>query len=240
MEITVLGCNGPFPAEGGATSGYLMRAGKTSIAFDMGSGVFAALRKFIRPEEAECVMLSHLHHDHISDMGVYNYYLEALSKGAGKVFKIKCLVPQISDDELSALVSAYPYFDFVRVCTGKEYSVGPLKIEFYQMKHPVLTYGFVAREGERVFAYTADTNACLSFYEMLDRADLILADGMLLRENYSDGAAHLSADIISREALKRGKRAIVTHLSPFNGVSLYKEQVGGGTEIAARFAVYTL
>ena len=41
MELTILGMNGPFPAPGSATSGYLLTAGKARIALDMGSGVLS-------------------------------------------------------------------------------------------------------------------------------------------------------------------------------------------------------
>lgn len=36
MEVTVLGMNGPFPAAGGATSGYLVCGKTTRVAMDLG------------------------------------------------------------------------------------------------------------------------------------------------------------------------------------------------------------
>ena len=38
MKLTVLGCNGPYPAPGGACSGYLLQEGDTGVLLDCGAG----------------------------------------------------------------------------------------------------------------------------------------------------------------------------------------------------------
>ena len=68
MKLTVLGCNGPYPAAGGACSGYLLEAENTRVLLDCGTGVLAALPARMAPEELDAVVLSHLHYDHMSDM----------------------------------------------------------------------------------------------------------------------------------------------------------------------------
>ena len=42
MKLTVLGCNGPYPAAGGACSGYLLETGDTRVLLDCGAGALAA------------------------------------------------------------------------------------------------------------------------------------------------------------------------------------------------------
>ena len=50
MRLTILGMNGPFPAPGGATSGYFLAAGATNIALDLGCGTLARLTALTPPE----------------------------------------------------------------------------------------------------------------------------------------------------------------------------------------------
>ena len=80
MKFKVLGKYGPFPPAGGATSGYLLLGKNAKIAFEMGSGVFARLASACAPENLGALVISHLHYDHISDLGVLNYYVESLSR----------------------------------------------------------------------------------------------------------------------------------------------------------------
>ena len=53
MRLTILGMNGPFPAPGGATSGYLLTAGEASVALDLGSGTLARLTSLTPPGGAD-------------------------------------------------------------------------------------------------------------------------------------------------------------------------------------------
>lgn len=50
MKLTVLGCNGPYPAPGGACSGYLLQEGDTGVLLDCGAGVLAQLEKHMPPQ----------------------------------------------------------------------------------------------------------------------------------------------------------------------------------------------
>lgn len=80
MNVTVLGKYGPYPKAGGAASGYLLSAGGNRILLDCGSGVFSRLISLCPPEELSAVLLTHLHADHSSDLGVMNYYLQRLGR----------------------------------------------------------------------------------------------------------------------------------------------------------------
>lgn len=68
MKLTVLGCNGPYPAPDGACSGYLLQEGDTGVLLDCGAGVLAQLEKHMPPQNLTAIVLSHLHYDHMSDM----------------------------------------------------------------------------------------------------------------------------------------------------------------------------
>ena len=78
MKVTVLGMNGPFPAAGGACSGYLVQAGETLVQLDMGTGTLAALTKLCAPESLTAIVFSHWHFDHCSDVLPLIFRMEAL------------------------------------------------------------------------------------------------------------------------------------------------------------------
>ena len=78
MRLTILGNNGPYPAPGGACSGYLLESdsGRTSLLLDCGPGVLAQLTQRVAVEDLDAIALSHLHYDHMSDMLPLHYALQ--------------------------------------------------------------------------------------------------------------------------------------------------------------------
>ena len=68
MRLHVLGCHGPWPCAGGATSGYLIEQGEQTLLMDCGAGVLGKLLALCDPAALSGVLLSHLHADHASDL----------------------------------------------------------------------------------------------------------------------------------------------------------------------------
>ena len=78
MILKILGNNGPYPAPGGACSGYLLSSdsGNTRILIDCGTGVLNRLLGECSLDALDAVILSHLHYDHMSDMLPMQYALQ--------------------------------------------------------------------------------------------------------------------------------------------------------------------
>ena len=78
MKLTILGNNGPYPAAGGACSGYLLTGdhGRTQVLIDCGAGVLSGLSTWISWEALDAVILSHLHYDHMSDLLPMQYAMQ--------------------------------------------------------------------------------------------------------------------------------------------------------------------
>jgi len=76
MKLTVLGCCGPYPAAGGACSGYLLEEDGYRVLIDCGNGVLSRLQQHLKSWELEAVLLSHLHFDHTADLMVLRYALD--------------------------------------------------------------------------------------------------------------------------------------------------------------------
>ena len=67
MRLTVLGCSGSGPGPISPASGYLVTAGDTRLALDLGNGTFGPLQRRLDPFQLDAVLFSHLHPDHCAD-----------------------------------------------------------------------------------------------------------------------------------------------------------------------------
>ena len=142
MKLTVLGRNGPFPAPGGACSGYLIEAGKTKLCAELGSGALGRLRNILPGLELDGILLSHLHSDHISDMLVLRYALTQLSaRGAEIALPMTVVAPETPETEFRQLASS-GVFEMVHAKAGLKLRFGEVTVTLYSSAHPVETYAF--------------------------------------------------------------------------------------------------
>ena len=70
VTLTVLGCSGTYPDDGGACSGYLVRSPGASLVVDLGAGSLSNLQRHLAIGEVDAVVLSHVHPDHWLDLPV--------------------------------------------------------------------------------------------------------------------------------------------------------------------------
>ena len=147
MKLTILGKYGAYPPAGGGTSSYLLQEGKTAIALDFGSGALGRIRKFTDVGNLGAVVLSHLHFDHICDMFPLSYYLKEADK------KLTVYLPFSESPQFDILRSA-GCFELRRIKSGDKVAIGELMAEFFEMKHPVETYGVRFSNGRTSFFYS--------------------------------------------------------------------------------------
>ena len=224
MKFKVLGKYGPFPPAGGATSGYLLLGENAKIAFEMGSGVFARLASACAPESLGALVISHLHYDHISDLGVLNYYLESLSRKGLLQSKLRLILPKADCPALSA-IAAMEYFDIEFVSNGDRVEVNGVTLEFFSVRHPVTCLGFIAREGDKSFLYSADTDLFEGVENRVSSVSAALLDGAFLPSQYKIGGPHASCNACAKLSQKTGVKVYVTHLLAANGEDSYVEAV---------------
>ena len=128
MKLHVIGCHGPYPCAGGATSGYLLEKDGKALLMDCGAGVLGRLMQLFDPAALECVILSHLHFDHASDMLVLRYYLERMGK------TLPVYVPQEDASPLRSLLTE-PAFRVLPY--PEELQVMGLRVTTLPVRHPV-------------------------------------------------------------------------------------------------------
>jgi len=210
MKLTVLGNNGPFPAPGGACSGYLVASdsGNTNVLLDCGSGVIARLSKHLQIERLDAVVLSHLHFDHMSDMTVLKYVLQFAQR------RRNLLVVSPAEPRKVFEIMDDPRMDFME---PQDLNVGEMRVSFVPATHPVPAVSVKVECDGATLVYTGDTNLNPFIELFADGADMLLADAGLSSAQWSESAPHLSARHCGEIAKNaRAGTLLLTHLRPGN------------------------
>ena len=208
MKLTVLGINGPFPAPGGACSGYLLSSdsGKTNVLIDCGAGVLARLTRFIDLTQLSAIVLSHLHFDHMSDMTVLHYALQFT--------KLSKNIPVIAPNEPET-VYRLMLNDKLDMILPREINIGEISFSFINAVHPVPARSIKAQCDGKTLVYTGDTNINPDIELFSHGADLLLADAGLTDDIWTPAAPHLSAKLcgqLARDA--HVEKLLLTHIRP--------------------------
>ena len=204
MKLHVIGCHGPFPPAGGATSGYLLEKDGKTLLMDCGSGVMGRLMKLCDPADLSCVLLSHLHFDHASDLLVLRYYLEIRQK------TVDVYVPPEDESPFRALLKT-PAFRVLPY--PEELKMMGLTVTTLPVRHPVPCRALRLTDGQRTLVFTGDTNDCEALASFARGADVLLADAAFLQEEWTEAKPHMSAAGAARLALEAEAKALyLTHL----------------------------
>ncbi len=209
MKLHLLGINGPFPESHGATSGYLLETGTGLFQFDLGSGVLGMLTSLTAPENLTALFVSHWHYDHVGDIPVLMYRLQAYQK------TLPVYGPADPSSPVYTLVSSAPCFAFTELSAGQSLSLDGAAVNVCDARHPVPAVGYTVSSDSRTFGYTGDTNTLPSLAADYRGCDLLLADGLFPAEAWSEDKPHLSAQLAAQVASDAGvSRLIITHLNP--------------------------
>lgn len=220
MRLTVLGRFGPFPAPGGACSGYLVESGDTRLLLDCGSGVVSNLLRVCAVERLSGVVLSHLHMDHASDLGVLRYALEAHKR------QLRIIAPKTPSDAAELLLDDHEAFLWEAAGAGQKYRIGGLTVRLFPVQHPVETYAVLVTDGDRRLFYTGDTGYFPALADMARGADAILADACFAGAETAARPVHMTAAETARLARTAGaKRLLLTHMSGAPGASISLEAI---------------
>lgn len=214
MKLTILGNNGPFPAAGGACSGYLVQSGGTNLLIDCGNGVLANLQKFIRFEELDAIILTHLHSDHISDMHVLKYAVQIKRKRGQFDRTIKVYAPPEPAEEYRRL-DVKDAFNLGAITSQTELDIGGLRLTFALMKHPSMDFAVRIECDGKIFVFSGDTSWTDEIISFSKDADLLMLDAGLLEKDFTEGAPHLTAAQCGIAAMQAGvRKLLLTHLWP--------------------------
>lgn len=215
MKLTVLGCYGPYPAAGGACSGYLLEEGDCRLLIDCGSGVLSRLQRHLKPWELEAVLLSHLHLDHSADLLVLRYALDHARSAA----LLRRPLPLHAPPEPSAELRRLLYKDLFAVeplSASEPLTLGPFTFSFIETRHSLPCLAMRIETAAGLLVYSGDTEYFTGLVEFAAAADLFLCEANLLEgEGARSHTNHLTAAGAARLAARAGvKRLLLTHLHP--------------------------
>lgn len=242
MKLTCLGINGPFPAAGGATSGYLLTCGASNIQLDLGCGTLSALTALTPPEDLTALVLSHWHYDHCSDVLPLIYRMESLCAQGHEPLHLYAPVDKRSPVRQAVLAS--PALCLHDIAPGDTLTLGDVQLQVGLARHPVPAVMLRFSGEGRTFCYTGDTNEVDGLAAFIHGADLLLADGLFPARLWSAAKPHLSAEKVALLA-RDGQvgQVVITHLNPaLDPEELLREAraIRTDAQLAARFATYTV
>lgn len=217
MNLTVLGKYGPWPAAGGACSGYLLEAGGVRLMLDCGCGTLGRLQQHCGITDLEGIVLSHLHSDHMGDIPVLRYALPYYaSKGLLKG-KLPVFLPELPElpGAVSGPIASDPNIDARTVTGGDSFEFNGLRLSFFSVRHPVPCNAVKIECGGKTFVYSGDLNTTPGFENFAAGADMLLIDGCFLESEWNETLPHLSAALAAGAGGMAGaKRLVLTHMRP--------------------------
>lgn len=210
MKLNVLGMNGPYPAPGNATSGYLLSAGQTLLQLDLGSGTLAVLTRLMPPEDLTALVLTHWHFDHCCDVLPLLYRLNGCEKAPLHVY-----APVDDDSPIRQALMRDHAVVVHDIAPGDELVIGDVTLRVYPARHPVPAVMLRLSAEGKTLCYTGDTNVQDGLTDYAQDADLLLADGLFTKALWAENKPHLSAAHVAEIARDANvKRVVVTHLNP--------------------------
>ena len=241
MKLTVIGKYGPFPRSGGGTSSYLLETRGAKVLLDAGESSFTRVSALIPPEKIDVFIITHFHHDHVCDLGVFSYYFERLS-ACGKLKKKPLLFCPADEGNIAAPFIGSEFFETVTVKDAFSSKAFGNEFSFYEMKHPALCYGVKINDGEKIFSYTGDTNLCDNIPPLAEKSDLIVADGCFLSDDWSEKKPHLSVRHCVDISRKYGVKTLVSHINPSYDEEKIRSEIpfGANCEIAEEGKSYEI
>jgi ribonuclease BN (tRNA processing enzyme) len=192
-----------------ASGGFWLNLEGNEILVDPGPGcIVQSTRRNLKAERLKAIILTHRHLDHSGDM---NIMVEAMTQGGfarhGRVFlPADALGPE-------PVIYSYlkKYIDGIEILSeGQCYRIGPVNFSTpVKHVHGVETYGLKFENGNRTFAYIADSrffNGLIQHY----RTDVLIINVVFMDNRLN--IDHLSAvDVSAIVSEIKPKVAILTH-----------------------------
>ncbi|MFE9783849.1 MBL fold metallo-hydrolase [Nocardia salmonicida] len=223
MHLTIVGNRAGMPADGGASSGYLVETGQSRVLLDCGPGIAVMLGNYVHASLLDAVVISHLHLDHCYD--VLPIGKQAMRRAADAPDRrIKLFVPKGARATLDQLAALFPVktfpdlnrafdlaYEVIEYERGATYALTDCSIELVPMVHTEPACGIRIESPTGSLAFTGDTGWNDNLVALAADVDIFLAESTLAEPDRTPHG-HLSAGEVGRAAAAAGARSVVlTH-----------------------------
>ena len=232
MELIVLGCSGSGAGPESPASGYLVRAGGTSLVLDLGNGAFGALQRHADPFELDAVVLSHLHPDHCADVSGLIVHRRYHPDGPGRRLplhgptesEVRLAVAYAPSSDERVTTDLSDVFVYRPFATGPR-AIGSVALNSAPVDHPCEAYGVRLEHEGRSLVYSGDTGPCRSLVDLARDADVLLCESTWSDSPDRPRGVHLSGRQAGEAACDAGVgRLLLTHVPPWaDGSELLEE-----------------
>ncbi|MEN3361470.1 MAG: hypothetical protein V7637_5452 [Mycobacteriales bacterium] len=248
MRLTVVGCSGSFPGPDSPASCYLVEHDGYRLLLDLGSGSLGELQRHVSLSDVQAIVLSHLHADHCLDVCPYVVFRRYHPDGPRP--RIPLLGPAGTHDRLavaydpSVRAGLRDVFGFSAVAAG-ERELGPFRLRFERMNHPVETYGVRLEAGGAALTYSADTGVTDALVRLAEGSTTLLCEASYMPAEVVPPDLHLTGREAGEHAAKAGVgRLLVTHVPPWADGTVIRDEAAaafdGPTELVAAGTSYDL
>lgn len=216
MEVTVLGWNGAFPKPGGATCGVMIRTGEGVLLLDCGSGVLGQYLRFGTGAELRGILLSHLHFDHMGDVGSLGYLLKHDLRLGLRREEVPLRCPAAPAAAFQSLHDSC--YRMEPVTGGMSFGLAGFSVKTLALSHPVECYAYrLEREGKSL-GYFSDSTWREEAPAFLAGVDLLICEATITEgSTHSTGIGHISDLDAGRLARAAGAKELCLYHLPGDG-----------------------
>jgi ribonuclease BN (tRNA processing enzyme) len=221
MEIYIVGSGTGVPSLRRGSPGTVIRAGKSVMLLDSGSGTLRRLLEVdIDFREIDYLLYSHFHPDHTADLVPFlfasNYGSEKKRTRELSLIGHEGIAHFYEGlkDVYGQWVIPQSYTLNIMEMQDKEIVFSDFSLQGFHLEHSDHSIGFrVTTPGGKAVAYSGDTDYCPNLILLAREADLLI-----LECSFPDGSkveGHLTPSLAGRVAREAGcKRLLLTHFYP--------------------------
>jgi ribonuclease BN (tRNA processing enzyme) len=255
VNLTILGCRSGMPADGQASSGYLVADATTTLLLDCGPGIATALSAVSTPAALDAIVITHTHLDHCYDLLPVGKSLlsRALRYPAAgeppqtdvRVPRVPLYVPAGSTPLFHRLAELFPVttvpaldrafelaFDVREYRDGDTYRVRDVDVHLALLAHAAPNCGVRVTSADGTLVYTGDTGRAPALARLATGADLLLAECTLTEPDTGPHGHLCAADAADAATAAGVGQLVLTHFASADPARL----AAARDRAAARFA----
>ena len=243
LELTPLGTGAAYGLPDQAQSGYLVRAGDTAVALDLGAGTFNRLAAEVDPRDLDAIIITHLHPDHLADLLAARVFM---AHGPGIGHPLRVHAPPGLMDRLEGIAGGESWAGITAhdlPAGAGEMRIGDLVVRHAEVPHLPPTHAVRVEHGGRSITYGADCRPNQDLPALARDTDVLVLECTFGEQEIPDGAMHLNARAAGEMAGEAGaRRLLLVHGQPdvdrARSVEIAAQAFGGPVEWARERQAY--